>query len=305
MQTAAEHGSETMTGTSDSHGAAQRYIREAMRAPLLSREDEEDLARRWVEDRDETALHQLVDAHARLVVSQASSYRGYGLSMTDLLQEGNLGLMQAAARFDHTREVRFSTYAIWWIRAAVQDFVLRNWSMVRLGTTTQEKALFFNLRRLRAMIANADGGASDDTTQRQEIADRLKVQLTQVETMESRLSGPDQSANAPIGEDGGSEWQDLLVDDGPSPEDRIQRNNDNAVRSRWLNAALTRLPARDQHIIRERHLKEEGTTLADLGEELGISKERVRQIEHRALQELRKRVLQSATAAHEPIPDAS
>jgi RNA polymerase sigma-32 factor len=129
----------------------------------------------------------------------------------------------------------------------------------------------------------------------------LKVQLTQVENMESRLSGPDQSANAPIGEDGGSEWQDLLVDDGPSPEDRIQRNNDNAVRGRWLKSALTSLPEREQHIIRERHLKEESTTLAELGAELGISKERVRQIEHRALQELRRRVLQTAQAAHEPV----
>jgi RNA polymerase sigma-32 factor len=279
---------------SDTHLAAQRYIRTAMKAPLLSREEEEDLARRWAIDKDEGALHHLVNAHARLVVSQATAYRGYGLPMADLLQEGNLGLMQAAARFDHTREVRFSTYAVWWIRAAVQDFVLRNWSMVRLGTTTQEKALFFNLRRLRAMIASHDGGADGDT--RQQIADRLKVQLTQVENMEARLSGPDQSANAPIGEDGSSEWQDLLVDDGPSPEDRIQRSNDNAVRGRWLKAALTALPAREQHIIRERHLKEESTTLAELGEELGISKERVRQIEHRALQELRRRVLKSAEA---------
>jgi RNA polymerase sigma-32 factor len=287
---------------SDSRLAAQRYIRTAMRAPLLTREHEEDLARRWALEQDEDALHELVAAHARLVVSQASAYKGYGLSMSDLLQEGNLGLMQAAARFDHTREVRFSTYAVWWIRAAVQDFVLRNWSMVRLGTTTQEKALFFNLRRLRAMIASHDGGVDEFDT-RQQIADRLKVQLTQVENMESRLSGPDQSANAPIGEDGGSEWQDLLVDDGPSPEDRIQRNNDNAVRGRWLKSALTSLPEREQHIIRERHLKEESTTLAELGEELGISKERVRQIEHRALQELRRRVLQSAQAAHEPLSE--
>lgn len=290
-----------MNDIGDSQAATQKYIRSAMRAPLLTRDREEQLARRWALDKDESALHELIEAHARLVVSQASSYRGYGLAMSDLLQEGNLGLMQAAARFDHTREVRFSTYAVWWIRAAVQDFVLRNWSMVRLGTTTQEKALFFNLRRLRAKIAKHDGEQSETGT-RQQIADRLRVQLKQVETMESRLSGPDQSANAPIGEDGGSEWQDLLVDDGPSPEDRIQRNNDNAVRSRWLNAALTRLPARDQHIIRERHLKEESMTLADLGAELGISKERVRQIEHRALAELRRGVLQNAQAANETLP---
>ncbi len=277
----------------DSQTAAQRYIRTAMRAPLLSRDQEEDLARRWSGDRDERALHELIAAHARLVVSQAAQYRGYGLPLQDLLQEGNLGLMQAAARFDPGREVRFSTYAVWWIRAAMQDFVLRNWSTVRLGTTTQEKSLFFNLRRLRARIAGSDHALSDGEA-RERIAADLNVQLRQVENMESRLSGPDQSANMPLGEEGTAEWQDLLVDDGPSPEDLVQRDRDGAVRARWLKAALTRLPAREQHIIRERHLKDGGTTLAELGEELGISKERVRQIESRALQELRRRVLESA-----------
>jgi RNA polymerase sigma-32 factor len=277
----------------DSQTATQRYIRDAMKAPLLTREREVALAQAWAQDRDQAALDELVSSHARLVVSQATAYRGYGLSMSDLVQEGNLGLMQAAARFDPDREVRFSTYAVWWIRAAIQDFVLRNWSMVRLGTTTQEKALFFNLRRLRAKIAGADGQISDADA-RTKIADELKVQLNQVENMESRLSGPDQSANAPLGEDGSSEWQDLLVDDGPSPEDMVQKSRDNAMRGRWLKTALTALPAREQHIIRERHLKEQSTTLAELGEELGISKERVRQIEHRALQELRRRVLDSA-----------
>lgn len=274
----------------------QQYIRAAMKAPLLTREREHELARAWADDRDETALHELVDAHARLVVSHATAYRGYGLAIADLLQEGSLGLMQAAARFDPGREVRFSTYAVWWIRAAVQDFVLRNWSMVRLGTTTQEKALFFNLRRLRAKIAGTHVGLSDSDV-RDRIATDLNVQLRQVETMESRLSGPDQSANARLGEEGASEWQEFLVDDGPSPEDLVQKARDNQVRARWLKAALTALPARDQHIIRERHLKEQSTTLAELGEELGISKERVRQIEHRALQQLRHRVLANAGAA--------
>lgn len=281
------------TAVFDSQSATQRFIRDAMRAPLLSREREVELTRRWRDDRDDAALQELVNAHARLVVSQAASYRGYGLPMPDLMQEGNVGLMQAAARFDPDREVRFSTYAVWWIRAAIQDFVLRNWSMVRLGSTTQEKALFFNLRRLRAKIAGAESGVDDDSARRR-IAAALKVQLGQVENMEARLSGPDQSANAPIGEEGGSEWQDLLVDNAPSPEDTVQRSRDNVVRARWLKTALTALPAREQHIIRERHLKEQGTTLAELGEELGISKERVRQIEHRALQELRRRVLDSA-----------
>lgn len=280
---------------SDSQAATQRYIRDAMKAPLLTREREHDLAIRWARDQEQAALDELVNAHARLVVSHATQYRGYGLNMSDLLQEGNLGLMQAAARFDPDREVRFSTYAVWWIRAAIQDFVLRNWSMVRLGTTTQEKALFFNLRRLRAKIAGAEQDVSD-TDARQQIADQLKVQLGQVENMESRLTAPDQSTNAPLGEDGSSEWQDLLMDDAASPEEVAQRSHDSSLRERWLTTALTHLPAREQHIIRQRHLKEESVTLQELGEELGISKERVRQIEHRALQELRKRVLDGAEA---------
>lgn len=282
----------------DSQTATHRYIREAMRTPLLSREEEVALTHRWVDAGDGAALDRLVAAHARLVVSQAQAYRGYGLAMADLLQEGNVGLMEAAARFDPDRNVRFSTYAVWWIRAAIQDFVLRNWSMVRLGSTTQEKALFFNLRRLRAKIAGADGALEADGARRR-IAAALEVQLGQVEKMEARLAGPDQSANAPLGEDGVSEWQDLLVDDAPSPEDTVQRGRDGALRSRWLKKALTGLPAREQHIIRKRHLRDEATTLAELGAELGISKERVRQIEHRALRELRRRVLDSAGGPEE------
>lgn len=277
----------------DSHNMMQRYVREAMRAPLLTREHEVELTTRWCRERDQSALDELVAAHARLVVSQAAQYRGYGLAMSDLLQEGSLGLMQAAARFDPEREVRFSTYAVWWIRAAIQDFVLRNWSMVRLGTTTQEKALFFNLRRVRAKVAGRDENIGDDETRRR-VAEQLKVHLNQVENMEARLSGPDQSANAPLGEDGNSEWQELLIDDAPSPEDLVSRHRDTAARTRWLGLALTKLPARDQHIIRERHLKERSTTLAELGAELGISKERVRQLEHRALERLRQTVLASA-----------
>ena len=285
------------TDLADSTAATQRYIREAMRAPLLTREREHELAVAWSHDRDQAALDELVGAHARLVVSHATQYKGYGLNMSDLLQEGNLGLMQAAARFDPGREVRFSTYAVWWIRAAIQDFVLRNWSMVRLGTTTQEKALFFNLRRLRAQIASAENGEGTETDTRQRIADRLKVQLGQVENMEARLAGPDQSTNAPLGEDGSSEWQDLLEDQGASPEEVAQRSHDYAARERWLHSALTGLPAREQHIIRQRHLQEEAVTLQELGEELGISKERVRQIEHRALRSLRQRVLDTEREA--------
>jgi RNA polymerase sigma-32 factor len=268
----------------------QRFIRKAMSAPLLTRERETDLARRWVKASDQQALHELVQAHTRLVVSTATQYRGYGLSLSDLLQEGNLGLMQAASRFDPERGVRFSTYAVWWIRAAIQDFILRNWSMVRLGTTTSEKALFFNLRRLRAKIASVgDVYMSHDA--KGKIAEELKVNVGNVERMEARLSGADQSMNAPVGEDGEGEWQDMLVDDRPNPEDTVTESRDLAIRRKWLKEAVAQLAKREQRIVEARHLNDTQMTLAELGEELGISKERVRQIEHRALQQLRRTML--------------
>ncbi|MDX1710505.1 MAG: RNA polymerase factor sigma-32 [Rhodovibrionaceae bacterium] len=276
-----------MIDSPDVRASNQRFIRRAMNTPLLSRERETDLAWRWVKAQDQQALHELVQAHTRLVVSIATQYRGYGLSLSDLLQEGSLGLMQAASRFDPEREVRFSTYAVWWIRAAIQDFILRNWSMVRIGTTTSEKSLFFNLRRLRAKIASV-GDVYMSSDAKDEIAEQLKVNVKNVERMEGRLSGPDQSVNAPVGEDGESEWQDLMVDDGPSPEEIVSENRDLATRRRWLQEAVGRLAEREQRIIRERHLAEEQKTLAELGEEFGISKERVRQIEHRALEQLRR-----------------
>ena len=273
------------------------FIKASMELPLLARDEEFALARRWREDGDEVALHRLVSAYTRLVVSTASRFRNYGLPMGDLVQEGNVGLMQAAARFEPEREVRFSTYAGWWIRSAIQDFILRNWSIVRTGTTSAQKTLFFNLRRLRARIADASSGTLG-VEGRRLIARELNVGEAEVEAMEMRLSGGDQSLNAPIGETGEDDWQDFLADKRPSPEDMVIGARDAATRSRWLADSLDELSPRERTIIRARRLVEDGATLAELGLELGVSKERVRQLEHRALQKLRdsmrKRVEEAA-----------
>lgn len=271
--------------TPETQKANRRFIKAAMKAPLLSREHEHDLAKRWRFDNDEAALHELVSAYMRLVISTAARFRSYGLPMGDLVQEGNIGLMQAAARFDPDREVRFSTYASWWIRSAIQDFILRNWSIVRTGTTAAQKSLFFNLRRLRAMIAGGDLQLNHEG--RQFIANELSVGLHEVEAMEVRLSANDRSLNATVGEDGDGEWQDFLEDERPGPEDVVTALRDGETRARWLNEALGALNEREQTIIRERRLGEETVTLEALGQRLGISKERVRQIEHQAMKKLR------------------
>ena len=263
------------------------YIQSAMDAPMLEKEHEFDLARRWRDDQDEKALHELVEAYARLVIAMASKFRNYGLPMGDLIQEGNIGLMQAANRFDPERDVRFSTYATWWIRAAMQDYILRNWSIVRTGTTAAQKSLFFNLRRLRAKIESKkerEGLSPDD---KNKIAKKLKVKVKDVDAMEGRLSGIDQSLNATIGEDGSDDWQSLLSDDGPNPEDVVIGMKDAQTRSQWLNDALGDLSDRERMIIRERHLGDEVVTLEELGKELGVSKERVRQLEARAMDKLK------------------
>jgi len=262
------------------------YIKASMRAPLLTREAEFDLARRWRERGEEAALHDLVRAYARLVVSTASRFRNYGLPMGDLVQEGNVGLMQAAARFEPDRDVRFSTYAAWWIRSAMQDYILRNWSIVRTGTTAAQKALFFNLRRLRARIQEASANQLTAEGRRQ-IAEELNVEVTDVEAMEMRMSGSDQSLNAPISETSDDDWQDFLSDERPNPEEVVIGLRDSASRSRWLAEALGDLTQREQVIIRQRRLREEGATLEELGAQLGVSKERVRQLEHRAMMKLR------------------
>lgn len=266
--------------------ANRKIIRDSMNTPLLSREHELELARAWRNEGDEAALHELIKAYMRLVVSAASRFKNYGLPMSDLIQEGVVGLMQAAARFEPERDVRFSTYATWWIRSAMQDYILRNWSVVRTGTTAAQKSLFFNLRRLRAKIDDGLGGSLTEEG-RASIAETLSVSVGDVTAMEMRLMGGDQSLNATISLTGEDVWQDFLADERPNPEDVVSDRHDSKARTAWLRESLKELNDRERTIIRERRLREDGRTLEELGRRLGISKERVRQIEHRALQKLK------------------
>lgn len=263
------------------------FVRKAMRAPMLEADHERNLAQRWRDENDEAALHELTTAYMRLVISMASKFRHYGLPLADLVQEGNVGLMQAAARFDPAREVRFSTYAAWWIRSSIQDYVLRNWSIVRTGTTAAQKSLFFNLRRLRAKIDDT-GDAVMTAKNKKWVSEHLGVPERDVETMASRLSGSDRSLNAPLAADGDAQWQDLLPDNSATPDQVVMEERDNAKRKEWISQALQVLNDRETLIISERRLTDDSVTLEVLGKRLGISKERVRQIEHQALNKLRK-----------------
>ena len=282
--------------------AKRSMIRAAMKAPYLAREEELELAIRWKENSDQQALHRITVAHMRLVISMASKFRHFGLSMNDLIQEGHVGLLEAAARFEPEREVRFSTYATWWIRASMQDYILRNWSIVRGGTSSAQKALFFNLRRLRARLAQDPRALAGDALYR-ELSDALGVTVADVERMDARLSGPDTSLNAPVTGDGAaSDRMDFLVSDDPLPDEVVGSQIDGERRRKWLRQALSTLNPRELRIIRERRLRDEGATLESLGSKLGISKERVRQIEGRAIEKLRTALVKldsdlSATAA--------
>lgn len=264
----------------------RRYIAASMDAPMLERGHEADLARRWLGERDEAALHELTEAHARLVVRIAAGFRRSGLPLGDLIQEGNIGLLEAAERFDPERNVRFSTYASWWIMAAIQNFILRNSSIVRAATTPKQRRLFFNLRRLRAKYATGfDGKFTDED--RKKIAEQLDVNVADVLKMEAHLSGPDQSLNALVGEDESVQRQDLLVDTAPGPEDLAGTTSSRDARRAHVDMALDRLSPRERRIITSRFLTEKRITLAEIGTEFGVSKERVRQIEGRALSKMR------------------
>lgn len=263
------------------------YIRNSMNEPLLEKDHELELARRWRDKGDEKALHELVQSYTRLVVAMATRFRNYGLPMGDLIQEGNIGLMQAAQRFEPERGIRFSTYAAWWIRSSIQDYVLRNWSIVRTGTTAAQKSLFFNLRRLRAKIEGRNGQEGLNEEGRKQIAKTLSVKVSDVEDMEARLAANDQSLNATIGEDGESDWQSFLADTRPNPEEIVIGMKDASTRSEWLQEALGELSDREQTIIQKRHLVYEPVTLEELGKQLGVSKERVRQLEQRAMDKLK------------------
>ncbi len=262
----------------------QRFISSLMRAPLLEKEHEFELARRWREDGDEGALDELVVSHGRLVVRIAWRFRGSGLPIDDLIQEGNTGLLDAAERFDTERDVRFSTYATWWVVAAIQNYILRNASVVRVATTPAQRRLFFNLRRARAkMEATQD---SFTAAHREALAEQLDVTVADVERMEAHLSRPDQSLNSPVGEDESATIQDLFADDGPSPEEIALDREQGRVQRKWINQALDALTPREQAIIRKRFLSDKRATLAEIGETFGVSKERIRQIESKALSKM-------------------
>lgn len=280
--------------------SSRNLIRSAMSAPYLEREQEQELVQRWKEQGDQHALDEITSSHMRLVISTAGRFRKFDLPMADLIQEGTVGLMEAAFRFEPEREVRFSTYAIWWIRASIQDYILRNWSIVRGGTSSTQKALFFNLRRLRAKLVQ-----SNETLSKRElytrISDQLGVSEKDVELMDSRLSGPDSSLSMTVSPDDSSSAEkiDFLVDDHPLQDEIVENMIDSERRVSWLKQALSVLNGRELRIIRERRLKDDAVTLEMLGEKLGISKERVRQIENRALEKLRAALLsQNGIAAY-------
>jgi len=267
-----------------------RLMRIAAEAPMLAKDHELALARRWRNDDDDAALAELSRSYLRLVIAMANRFRNYGLPVSDLVQEGMIGLMEAARRFEPERELRFSTYASWWIRSAMQDFVLRNWSIVRTGTTSAHKSLFFNLRRLRALIAeNHDGPMSAQA--RLTVANQLGVRVADVETMEQRLSAGDHSLDRSVADGQDESWLSLLASDAPGPDALAEEADDREFRHDVLHSAMASLTARERQIIRDRQLTDEGATLATLGEQLGISKERVRQIEAQALDKLRQAVL--------------
>ena len=269
----------------------QILSRQARAAELLDAETEAALARAWRDHGDTAALHRLVTAYMRLAISMAARVRRYGAPMNDLIQEASLGLMKAAEKFDPDRGVRFSTYAVWWIKAGIQDHVMRNWSLVRTGSTSGQKALFFNLRRVQAKLereARERGEVLDSAQLREKVASEIGVTLAEVQMMEGRLAGMDASLNSTQAEDEGREWIEVLPDEAPQAEEQVEAAHDRARLRGWLAQAMAGLNPRERHIVIERRLREEPRTLESLGAELGLSKERIRQLEAAAYGKLRK-----------------
>ena len=272
-----------------SDSGLSRYLGEIRKFPMLEPDQEFMLAKRWQEHEDPEAAHQMVTSHLRLVAKIAMGYRGYGLPLSEIISEGNVGLMQAVKRFDPDRGFRLATYAMWWIRAAIQEYILHSWSLVKIGTTAAQKKLFFNLRKVKGQLKAIEEGDLPPETVK-EIATRLEVTEGDVVDMNRRMSSHDHSLNAPLKIDGEGEWQDWLVDEGPSQETRLAEDQEFGRRHKLLDRAMTTLNPRERKILVERRLKDEPATLEDLSKEFGISRERVRQIEVRAFEKIQRSI---------------
>jgi len=260
-----------------------------MKAEMLDAETELALAYAWRDQRDEGALHRLITAYMRLAISMASKFRRYGAPMSDLIQEASVGLMKAADKFDPDRGVRFSTYAVWWIKASIQDYVMRDFSLVRTGSTSSQKSLFFNMRRVQARIEREAGAPLETHVLHEMIAAELGVPIHDVQMMDGRLSGSDFSLDATqSSEDEGRSWVDALEDDSPQADEIVTNSHDNATLRQWLTSAFSTLSERERFIVRERKLRDDPRTLESLGGELGLSKERVRQLEAAAFSKMRR-----------------
>lgn len=277
-------------------GNLQRYLQQIRKFPMLDKDEEYMLAKRWIEHDDTPAAEKMVTSHLRLVAKIAMGYRGYGLPINELISEGNVGLMQAVKRFDPERGFRLATYAMWWIRAAIQEYILHSWSLVKMGTTAAQKKLFFNLRKLKGKLEALEEGdlRPEHVTK---IATELSVPEQDVVSMNRRLSAPDHSLNAPVRIDGDGEWQDWLEDDTDNQEVVISEAQELDRRKALLRQAMGVLNERERHILTERRLKEESSTLEELSQVYGISRERVRQIEVRAFEKLQKAMRNAAVDA--------
>jgi len=272
-----------------SEGNLAIYLQEIKKFPILTAEEEYMLAKRYKEHDDTAAAHKLVTSHLRLVAKIAMGYRGYGLPVTDLISEGNLGIMQAVKKFDPEKGFRLATYAMWWIRAEIQEYVLHSWSLVKIGTTAAQKKLFFNLKKLKNQLSSIDSGDLSPENAR-EIATRLNVKEAEVVDMNNRLFSGDQSLNVQVGEEGDAEWQDMLVDSNDTQDDILEKNNEFSFRKKIFEKALYVLNKREREIISLRKLREKPLKLEELSKKYNISRERVRQIEEKAFEKLQKQV---------------
>ena len=283
-------------------GGLSRYLSDIRKFPMLGKEEEFMLAKRWREHQDFDSARQLVNSHLRLVAKIAMGYRGYGLPIEEVISEGNVGLMQAVKKFEPDKGFRLATYAMWWIRASIQEYILRSWSLVKMGTTAAQKKLFFNLRKAKSEISALEEGDLHPDQVRL-IATKLGVLDEEVISMNRRLSGPDASLNAPLRADSENEWQDWLEDkDAVSQETQLAESEEKSIRMSLLEEAMTELTDRERHILTERRLKDDPTTLEELAGQYGVSRERVRQIEVRAFEKLQKAM---RSAAHERHLDAA